>query len=84
KNFNVQIRVVGRDRKNFLVDVAQKISSTDTNIVSAEVRTTGNETVHLFVLQVRNIAHLNMILDKIRRVPNVITASRADTSGVAN
>jgi guanosine-3',5'-bis(diphosphate) 3'-pyrophosphohydrolase len=82
KNFMVQIRIVGYDRKNFLNDITQKISSTDTNIVSAEVKTSGNEIVNLFVIQVRNIGHLNMILDKIRKVQSVINASRVDSGNL--
>lgn len=82
KNFLVQIRVVGYDRKNFLSDITQRISATDTNIVSAEVKTYGNEGVHTFAIEVRNIAHLELILDKIRKVPNVISATRVDHTGV--
>ncbi len=81
KNFTVQIRVVGYDRKNFLSDITQRISATDTNIVSAEVKTYGNEGVHTFTIEVRNIAHLELILDKLRRVQNVISASRVDQTG---
>ncbi len=80
KNFLVQIRVVGYDRKNFLNDVTQKISATDTNIVSADVKTYGTESVHTFVIQVRNIAHLDLILDRIRKIPSVISAARADAN----
>jgi GTP pyrophosphokinase len=80
KNFMVQIRILGYDRKNFLNDITQKISSADTNIVSADVKTTGHETINMFVIQVRNIAHLNLILDKIRKIQGVISATRVDTS----
>ncbi|KAB2878926.1 bifunctional (p)ppGpp synthetase/guanosine-3',5'-bis(diphosphate) 3'-pyrophosphohydrolase [bacterium] len=80
KNFMVQIRILGYDRKNFLNDITQKISSADTNIVSADVKTTGHETVNMFVIQVRNISHLNLILDKIRKIQGVISATRVDAS----
>lgn len=79
KNFLVQIRIIGYDRKHFLNDITEKISSTDTNIVSAEVKTSGNESVHSFVIQVRNIGHLNLILGKIRKVQGVISAARVDS-----
>ncbi len=82
KNFLVQIRVVGHDRKNLLANITEKISSADTNIVSAEMRTTGNETINTFTIQVRNISHLTMILDRLRKVPNVISATRADIPGM--
>ncbi len=78
KTFHVQIRVVGTDRKNFLSDVTQKISTTDTNIASAAMKTTGNENVIDFIIQVRNNKHLAMILDRIRKVPGVIHAQRVD------
>ncbi len=80
KNFMVQIRILGYDRKNFLNDITQKISSADTNIVSADVKTSGHETINMFVIQVRNIAHLNLVLDKIRKIQGVISATRVDTS----
>ena len=80
KNFMVQIKILGYDRKNFLNDITQKISSADTNIVSADVKTTGHETINMFVIQVRNISHLNLILDKIRKIQGVISATRVDTS----
>ncbi len=78
KNFTVQIKIVGYDRKNFLNDITQKISAADTNIVSAEVKTSGTETVNMFIIQVRNIAHLHAILDKLRKVQSVISATRVD------
>ncbi|MCB0834234.1 MAG: bifunctional (p)ppGpp synthetase/guanosine-3',5'-bis(diphosphate) 3'-pyrophosphohydrolase [Bacteroidetes bacterium] len=81
KTFTVQIRIVGYDRKNFLNDITQKISSADTNIVSADVRTRGHETVNVFLIQVRNISHLNLILDKIRKINGVISADRVDATG---
>lgn len=80
KNFMVQIKILGYDRKNFLNDITQKISSADTNIVSADVKTSGHETINMFVIQVRNISHLNLILDKIRKIQGVISATRVDTS----
>lgn len=78
QTFTVQIKIVAYDRKNFLSEVSQRISSTNTNIVSADIRTAANESISHFVVQVRNIAHLNLILDRIRSIQGVISAGRVD------
>jgi GTP diphosphokinase / guanosine-3',5'-bis(diphosphate) 3'-diphosphatase len=82
KTFLVQIKVIGSDRKNFLSDVTQKIATTDTNIASADMKTTGNENSIDFIIQVRNNKHLMMILDRIRKVPGVIHAKRVDVLSI--
>ncbi len=78
QTFTVQIKIVAQDRKNFLTEVSSKISSTNTNIASADIRTEGGESVSQFVVHVRNIAHLNMILERIRGIDGVLSAVRID------
>jgi GTP pyrophosphokinase len=83
QTFTVQIKIIAQDRKNFLSEVSSKISSTNTNIVSADIRTAAGESISQFVVQVRNIAHLNMILERIRGIDGVLSAVRIDHMNTA-
>ena len=78
ENLAVPIRVTGHDRKNLLRDLTNRMSMLDTNIVSAEIKTNGAESICTFVVHVRNINHLNMIFQKLNNIPGVISIIRTD------
>jgi GTP pyrophosphokinase len=77
KSFLVRLDILVQDRKNMLRDVTQAISDADTNVRGAEVK--GGETTSTgsFIVEVRNISHLNKTLKKIRKVKGVIQVERS-------
>jgi GTP pyrophosphokinase len=79
--FLVKLDILVQDRKNILRDITQAISDADTNVRAAEVR--GRETTPTgsFIVEVKNISHLNKTLKKIRRVKGVIEVGRSKGMG---
>ncbi len=76
QSFITQIKIMGQERKNFLKDVTEAISSTNTNIISID----GNvdETIiHIsLILQVGNLNHLNKVISKLQNVQGIISVER--------
>ncbi len=76
QSFITQIKIMGQERRNFLKDVTETISSTNTNIV----RIDGNvdETIiHIsLVLQVGSLNHLNKVIAKLQNVQGIISVER--------
>jgi len=77
QSFLVKLEVVVEDRKNMLRDVTQAISDTDTNVRGAEIK--GGETTSTgsFIIEVKNINHLNKTIKKIKKVKGVIQVGRS-------
>ena len=77
QSFLVKLDILVQDRKNMLRDITQAISDADTNVRAAEIR--GRETTPTgsFIIEVKNVSHLNKTLKKIRRVKGVIDVGRS-------
>ncbi len=74
KDFIVRMLVSGSDRKGMLADLTAKITETGTNIRSASIEAKDFEFSATFVVEVRDLRHLNRLmaaLKKIRGVENV-------------
>ncbi len=80
QSFMVKLDILVQDRKNILRDITQAIADTDTNVRGAEIK--GGETTSIgnFIIEVKNISHLNKTLKKIKNVKGVIQAERAKGS----
>jgi GTP pyrophosphokinase len=80
QSFMVKLDVMVQDRKNILRDITQAIADTDTNVRGAEIK--GGETTSIgnFIIEVKNISHLNKTLKKIKNVKGVIQVERAKGS----
>jgi GTP pyrophosphokinase len=76
KRFMVRLKLLGGDRKHFLRDVSESISETDTNIVSIEMKAQDNVVHSNIILEVKNLQHLTKVLQKIRKVKDVISVER--------
>ncbi|NIR48690.1 bifunctional (p)ppGpp synthetase/guanosine-3',5'-bis(diphosphate) 3'-pyrophosphohydrolase [candidate division KSB1 bacterium] len=76
KHFMVRLQLFGEDRKNFLLDVSQSISQTDTNIVSIEMKAEDTFVQSTIIIEVRNLQHLTKIINKISQVKGVINVER--------
>jgi GTP pyrophosphokinase len=70
--FPVEVAVHTEDRPGMLAKLTALIAEERTNIRNAEARTTeeGKGRISL-VLEVRDVAHLRRIMDKLRAVPGV-------------
>ncbi|MFQ5824287.1 MAG: RelA/SpoT family protein [bacterium] len=81
KHFMVRLNLLGEDRKNFLRDVSESISQTDTNIVSVEMKAEDTIVHSNFILEVRNLQHLTRVISKISQVQGVISVERLNGTG---
>ena len=81
KHFVVRLKLIGGDRKNFLRDVSDSISKTDTNIVSIEMKVEDSVVQSNLILEVRNLQHLTRIMNKISHVKGVINIERLGGTG---
>lgn len=77
QSFLVKLEVLVEDRKNILRDITEAIADSDTNVRGAEIK--GGEAVASgsFVIEVKNLSHLNKTLKRIKRVKGVIQVERA-------
>jgi len=76
QQFLAQIKIMGQERKNFLKDVVEVISSTNTNIISID-GSVDDTIIHVsLVLQVGNLNHLSRIITKIQSVQGIISVER--------
>jgi GTP pyrophosphokinase len=77
QSFMVKLEVLVQDRKYILRDITQAIADADTNVRGAEIK--GGESVASgsFVIEVKNVGHLNKTLKRIKKVKGVIQVERA-------
>ncbi len=76
KHFMVRLQLLGEERRNFLLDVTQCISQTDTNIVNIEMQVDDTIVHSTIILEIRNLQHLTRIIKKISQVKGVISVER--------
>ncbi len=74
---SVDVSVLTRDRPGVLAKVSSGISQCKANITKAEISTREDQKAVLdFVIEVKNIAHLELILHEIQRVDGILSAKR--------
>jgi GTP diphosphokinase / guanosine-3',5'-bis(diphosphate) 3'-diphosphatase len=78
ERFFVRIIVEGNDRRGLLSDIATAISSTGTNITSAEIKAKEGGMTGAFVVEVQDLSHLKKVMKFIRRVNGVLSAERRE------
>ncbi len=76
--FFVKLFMRGSDRRGLLSDVAKAITDTGTDISHADMRTTQGGMTGEFVVQVRDLAHLEKIRRSIGRVQGVFDVERRE------
>lgn len=81
KYFTVRLQLSGEDRRDFLRDVSESISQTETNIVSIEMKAEEAVVQSSIILEVRNLQHLTKVIKKVRQVKGVINVERLSGSG---
>ena len=81
KRFMVRLHLMGEDRKNFLRDVSEAISHTNTNIVSIEMRAEDTLVHSNIIIEVRNLQHLTRVINRISKVNGVFNVERLNGTG---
>jgi len=76
KRFLVRLYMVAHDRREFLRDVTEAISSTNANIVNVVLKTEDMFVHNNMLIEVRNLKHLTTIIGKISKIKGVITVER--------
>ncbi len=76
--FFVKLFMRGSDRRGLLSDVAKAITSTGTDISHADMKTTQGGMTGEFVVEVRDLTHLEKIRRSISRVKGVIDVERRE------
>ena len=76
-NYAVDIEIRGHDRKGFLNEVLSAVAESKTNIAAVSGRSDKNKLalIHMTIL-IRNVEHLQSVVDKIKRVRDVFTVQR--------
>jgi GTP pyrophosphokinase len=73
----VPIEVICDDKKGLLANITSSISSTETNIVNAKVRTTPDKkAVSIFEVEINNLEHLESVIHEIKKVKGVLKVTR--------
>jgi guanosine-3',5'-bis(diphosphate) 3'-pyrophosphohydrolase len=68
--------VRGSDRQNLLVDMAKAISETNTNIKHTDMGLANGKVKGRFVVDVRDLRHLESVMKAISKVKNVTRVER--------
>jgi GTP diphosphokinase / guanosine-3',5'-bis(diphosphate) 3'-diphosphatase len=76
--FFVRLVVEGTDRRGLLSDIATAISTTGTNIQSAEIKANDGGMSGLFAVEVQNLAHLKKVIKSVRGVNGVLSVERRE------
>jgi len=76
--FYVKLFMRGTDRRGLLSDVAKAISSTGTDIRHADMRATEGGMQGEFLVEVRDLSHLEKVKRAIARVKGVLDVERRE------
>ncbi len=78
-DFIAGVRISGIDRSGLLNDVTNAVSNfNNTNIRGVTINTKDSLFDGQFILYVKDIAHLNAIIDRLKRVKNITKVERFD------
>ena len=78
RQFMVRLNLIAEDRKNFLHDITEAISGTDTNIVNLSMKAEDTLVYGDLIVEVRNLQHLTRVINKIDKVKGVVRIERLD------
>jgi GTP pyrophosphokinase len=78
ERFFVKIQMHGTDRRGLLSDVAKAISDTGTDIAHADMRSTNGGMDAEFVVEVKDLSHLNRVVKAVRKVKGVLDVERRE------
>ncbi len=78
ERFFVKIHMHGTDRRGLLSDVAKAISDTGTDIQHADMRSTNGGMDAEFVVEVKDLSHLNRVVKAVKKVKGVLEVERRE------
>ncbi len=78
ERFFVKIRMHGTDRRGLLSDVAKAISDTGTDISHADMKSTNGGMNAEFVVEVKDLSHLNRVVKAVKKVKGVLEVERRE------
>jgi guanosine-3',5'-bis(diphosphate) 3'-pyrophosphohydrolase len=81
--FFVRLGMEGSDRRGLFADIASAISATNTNIKSADINADQHGMRGEFVVEVENLAHLNRVLNAIKKVKGVVRVERREQTDLS-
>jgi GTP pyrophosphokinase len=74
--YPIPVRIKAYDRDGLMKDVSTLISDEGVNMTKVKVEVNRNLAVFELVLEVRDIAHLSRVLDRLENLANVLEAQR--------
>lgn len=78
ENFNADIEIYGFSRSKFLSDVINALNSKTKNIINISGKTDNNNMAHIYAtVSVRDTAHLEEIMGRLRDIANVYEVKRS-------
>ncbi|MBL7023253.1 MAG: bifunctional (p)ppGpp synthetase/guanosine-3',5'-bis(diphosphate) 3'-pyrophosphohydrolase [Candidatus Marinimicrobia bacterium] len=75
--FIVRLKIVGEDRKHFLKNITEAVSTLNVNIVSVDIKSEEGIGTGIFILQIRDTKQLAKVKNKIKLVPGLIYLERS-------
>lgn len=81
--FIVQLQMLAEGRKDFLKDVAESISSMDTNILKIDMNTENSLITAYVILEVKDLSHLTKIMQRLYRIRGIFSVERRSGIGKA-
>ena len=83
KRFLVQLYMIAHDRRDFLRDVTEAISSANANIVNVVLKTEDLLVHNKMLIEVRNLNHLTRIIHRISKIKGIINVERLNGTDTA-
>jgi GTP diphosphokinase / guanosine-3',5'-bis(diphosphate) 3'-diphosphatase len=80
-SFSVKLSIYGVDRKSLLADIAKAIATTNTNIRTAGIKASDRNARGAFVVEVRDLAHLRLVMKAVEQVNGVEGVEREQVFG---
>ncbi|MCJ7507988.1 MAG: GTP pyrophosphokinase, partial [candidate division Zixibacteria bacterium] len=78
ESFVVRLELVLEDRKNMLRDITEAITDAEANVRGAEIKSGEAMAMGDFLIEIRNLSHLNRTIKRIKKVKGVVAVKRAE------
>lgn len=80
--YPVDIQIYGRDKPRLVTEVMNTVLDTRTHILGINARVGKGEVAHIQLrIEIRNVEHLKMVMQKIRRVKDITEVKRIYSGG---
>ncbi|MFN0151037.1 MAG: RelA/SpoT family protein [bacterium] len=80
QSFPVHVRLLGDDRPGLLADVASVLTKMETNIKTLEITSDAGEARGSFIIDVKNLSHLQKVIKAIERIRGVRLVGRKEAA----